>query len=87
VRRPIRWTELGLTTVIVLAAIALGRGLVLLGAAAWICWTTFGVVLAARLAHGWITTQRSIPAGPLPATARVPLDVVTLGALYGALAR
>ncbi|MBV8776207.1 MAG: hypothetical protein JO258_03330 [Alphaproteobacteria bacterium] len=86
-RRPIRWAELGLTTVMLLGAIALGRGLVLLGAAVWICWTVFGVILAARVAHGWVTTQRPIPAGPVPAAARIPLDVVTLGALYGALAR
>jgi hypothetical protein len=66
-------------------AVAIAHALVAQGVPKWLCWTAFATVVVARLTHGWITTQRPVPAGPLPARLQVPLDIVTLGTLFGAV--
>jgi uncharacterized membrane protein YecN with MAPEG domain len=86
-RKRVRWTELVISVLTVSAAFALGHGLALLGAAPWLCWTAFAVVLAARFAHGWVTTQRPSPAGPVPVPVRVALDVVMMGTFFGGFMR
>jgi uncharacterized membrane protein YecN with MAPEG domain len=86
-RKPVPWTELGISVFTVLAAVALGHGLALLGAAPWLCWTALAVILAARLAHGWVTTQRPNPAGPVPVAARVALGIVMVGTFLGGFLR
>ena len=86
-RKPVPWTELVISVLTVLAALALGHGLALLGTAPWLCWTAFAVILASRLAHGWVTTQRPNPAGPVPVPVRVALDVVMMGTFFDGFMR
>ena len=68
-------------------AVGLAHWLVALGIPKWLCWTLFGVIFIARLTHGWITTQRPLPAAAVPLAVRLPLDAVTLGTLWGAWIR
>ena len=85
VKRPFRWSDVASSIFLSLFAYAIARVLIALGVPAWLCWSAFAVVLAARLTHGWVTTQRPMPAGPVPAAVRVPLDALTLGTLVAAV--
>ena len=80
---PVPWAQLGVTLVAMLAALVIARMLGVLGVPIWLCWTLFGVIFLARLTHGWITTQRPLPSSAVPMAVRLPLDAVTLGALWG----
>ncbi|HEY0381800.1 MAG TPA: hypothetical protein VGC72_06340 [Candidatus Elarobacter sp.] len=77
------WLELGSTAVAMLIAAGIARSLGALGVPVWVCWALFGVIFGARLLHGWITTQRLVPSPALPLAARLPLDAVTIGTLWG----
>ncbi len=86
-KRPIHWSEVATSVVVVYFALALSYRVVALGVPKSLCWTAFGVIVAARLAHGWFTTQRPVPAGPAPVLVRVPLDMLTMGSLWAAIIR
>jgi hypothetical protein len=83
---PIRFSDIAIDVVLMVAAVTIGYGLNRLGAPKWLWWTAFGAVLFGRVAHGWITTRRQPPAGRAPLAVRRPLDVLTIATLWAALA-
>jgi hypothetical protein len=85
--RPIRFSDIATDIVLMVVAFTIGYGLDRLGVPKWLCWSAFGAVLFGRVVHGWITTRRRVPAGPMPLAVRGPLDVLTIASLWGALAR
>jgi len=85
-KRPVHWSEVATSVVVVFFALAISYR-VALGVPKSLCWTAFGVIVVARLAYGWVTTQRPVPAGPTPPLIRAPLDVLTLIPLWAAIIR